>query len=93
MVLTVTEIDKAKATDKQYRMPDEKGLILLVRPNGSKLLQLRYRHDGKGKTSSLGQFPDVSLKIAREKRDSAREQVAAGNDPVAIKRATVIEKP
>ena len=92
MVLTVTGIDKAKPAEKQYRMPDEKGLVLLVRPNGSKLWQLRYRHDGKEKTASLGQYPDVSLRIAREKRDAAREQVAAGNDPVAVKRAAVIAK-
>ena len=92
MVLTVTGIDKAKPAEKQYRMPDEKGLVLLVRPNGSKLWQLRYRHDGKEKTASLGQYPDVSLKIAREKRDAAREQVAAGNDPVAVKRAAVAAK-
>jgi hypothetical protein len=87
-MLTVTAIGKAKAkaTDKQCRMPDERGLVLLVRPNGSKLWQLRFRHEGKEKTASLGQFPDVSLSEARLKRDKAREQVAAGNDPVSLKR-------
>jgi integrase len=85
-MLTVTAISKAKPTDKQYRMPDERGLVLLVRPNGSKLWQLRFRHDGKEKTASLGQFPDVSLSDARAKRDKARELVAAGSDPVEVKR-------
>lgn len=86
-MLTVTAIDKAKPTEKQYRLADERGLVLLVRPNGSKLWQLRYRHEGKEKTASLGQYPDVSLSAARGKRDKAREHVAAGSDPVAAKRA------
>lgn len=86
-MLTVTAIQKAKPTEKQYRMPDEKGLVLLVRPNGSKLWQLRYRHEGKEKTASLGQYPDVSLSDARAKRDEQRKLVAAGSDPVAVERA------
>jgi integrase len=92
MVLTVTGINNAKPTDKQYRMPDGKGLVLLIRPNGAKLWQLRFRHEGKEKTASLGQYPEVSLKTAREKRDRARELVAAGNDPVAVKRENAIAK-
>ena len=60
--------------------------MLLVRPNGSKLLQLRFSHKGKEKTASFGQFTDVSLSDARVKRDEKRKQVAAGSDPVAIKR-------
>ena len=85
-MLTVTAIQKAKPTEKQYRMVDERGLVLLVRPNGAKLWQLRYRHEGKEKTASLGQFPDVSLSDARVKRDDLRKLVAAGSDPVAAKR-------
>ena len=87
MALTDTAIKKAPPKDKQYRMPDEKGLVLLVRTNGSKLWQLRFRHDGKEKTASLGQYPEVSLAAARIKRDDARKLVAAGRDPVAVKRA------
>ena len=80
-MLTVTAIQKAKPTEKQYRLTDERGLTLLVRTNGSKLWQLRYRHEGKEKTASLGQFPDVSLADARAKRDDLRKVVAAG-EPV-----------
>ena len=85
-MLTATAIQKAKPTEKQYRLADERGLVLLVRPNGSKLWQLRYRHGGKEKTASLGQYPDVSLSEARAKRDEQRKLIAAGNDPVAVKR-------
>lgn len=91
-MLTVTEITKAKPTDKQYRLTDERGLTLLVRPNGSKLWQLRFRHEGKEKTASLGQFPDVTLSAARAKRDELRKIVAAGSDPVAVKREQKLAK-
>lgn len=91
-MLTDTAIKKAQATDKQYRMADERGLVLLVRSNGSKLWQLRYRHDGKEKTASLGQYPDVGLSAARAKRDELRKLVAAGSDPVAVKREQKEEK-
>ncbi|MBK9345718.1 MAG: DUF4102 domain-containing protein [Burkholderiales bacterium] len=39
-MLTVTAIDKAKPTENQYHMADERGLVLLVRPNGLMLWQL-----------------------------------------------------
>lgn len=91
-MLTDTAIKKAQATDRQYRMTDERGLVLLVRPNGSKLWQLRFRHDGKEKTASLGQYPDVGLSAARTKRDELRKLVAAGSDPVAVKREQKEEK-
>jgi integrase len=91
-MLTDTAIKKAKPSDKPYKMVDEKGLHLLVRPNGSMLWQLRYRHEGKEKTASLGQYPDVPLKAAREKRDETRQTIAAGHDPIAFKRAQVEAK-
>jgi integrase len=86
-MLTDTAVKKAGPADKQYRLSDERGMHLLVRPNGAKLWQLRYRHDGKEKTESLGQYPDVGLSAARIKRDDARKLIAAGTDPVAAKQS------
>jgi len=34
MTLTVVEIKNAKPKEKPYKMADEKGLYLLVNPNG-----------------------------------------------------------
>ena len=39
------------------------------------------------KPLTLGQYPDVSLKRAREKRDSARRQLSDGVDPTLKRRA------
>ncbi|MDE2594480.1 MAG: integrase arm-type DNA-binding domain-containing protein, partial [Burkholderiales bacterium] len=85
-MLSDSAIRKAKPSDKQFKMPDERGLQLVVRPNGSKLWQLRYRHQGKEKTASLGQYPDVSLAQAREKREALRQEIAQGIDPVQSQR-------
>lgn len=85
-MLSDTAIRKAKPAEKAYKLSDERGLQLVVRPTGAKLWQLRYRHHGKEKTASLGQYPDVGLAEAREKRDAARKLVAAGIDPVEAKR-------
>ena len=37
---------------------------------------------------SLGPYPEVSLKEAREKREELRKQVAAGTDPGEIRQLT-----
>lgn len=87
-MLTDTTIKNAKPREKQYKLYDEKGLYVLVRPTGGKLFQQKYRDAaGKEKTLSHGQYPDVSLKEAREKRDEARKQIANGVDPGAHKKA------
>lgn len=91
-MLSDTAIRKAKPADSQYKLSDEKGLHLLVRPNGSKLWQFRYRHEGKEKTASIGPYPEVSLSEAREKRDALRKTVVAGLDPIAQQRAEKAEK-
>ncbi|MBV8146734.1 MAG: integrase arm-type DNA-binding domain-containing protein [Gammaproteobacteria bacterium] len=56
-------------------------MFLLVTPRGSRLWRLKYRVHGRGKLLSLGAYPDVTLKRAREKRDVARKLLADGVDP------------
>ncbi|MDR2881917.1 MAG: Arm DNA-binding domain-containing protein, partial [Azoarcus sp.] len=82
-----TTIRNLKAATKQQKVSDEKGLYLLVTPTGGKLWRMNYRFDGKQKTLSLGSYPDVSLKEARNRRDEARKVIANGEDPGAIKQA------
>ena len=86
MALTDTAIRAAKARPKQFKMTDGGGLFVLVRPSGGKLWQLKYRYMGKEQLLSLGQYPDVGLKEAREGRDKARKQMAAGLNPAFEKK-------
>lgn len=88
MALTDTAIKNAKPLSKQYRLTDGLGLYLLVRPNGSKLWRQDYRFAGKDKTLSVGIYPDVSLKLARERRDEIRRQVAQEVDPSEYRKST-----
>jgi integrase len=80
-VLTDTKTRNAKPSAKRVRLFDERGLYLEVSPAGGKWWRLKYRHGGKEKRLSLGVYPDVSLKAARERRDDARRLIADGIDP------------
>ena len=76
--LTETRIRAARAFDRPYKLFDERGLFMLVTPPGGRLWRLRYRMYGREKLLSLGAYPDVTLKRAREKRDEARKLIADG---------------
>jgi len=92
MPLTAISIKNAKHKDKTYKIFDGKGLFLQITPNGGKWWRLKYRVDGKEKLLSLGTYPDVSLKDARERRDKARKQVADGIDPSEHRKANKAAK-
>ena len=47
----------------------------------------RYRFDGKEKRLSLGVYPDVGLKEARDRRDAARKLLVGGVNPSANRKA------
>ncbi|QOY95723.1 integrase arm-type DNA-binding domain-containing protein [Massilia sp. UMI-21] len=85
--LTDKAISNAKPGAKPVKLFDERGLFLLVTPTGGKWWRLKYRIDGKEKLLSLGTYPDVSLKDARERRDDARKQIADGIDPSHSRKA------
>jgi integrase len=81
MPLSDITIKKAKPSTKAIKLSDEKGLFLLVSPTGGKWWRLKYRYDGKEKLLSMGTYPEVSLKDARQRRDDARKLLANGIDP------------
>jgi integrase len=75
-------------TSKPYKMFDGGGLYLLVNIDGSKYWRLKYHFQGKEPAPmAFGVYPDVTLKDAREKRDTARRLLANGTDPGANKKA------
>lgn len=87
MKLTDTACKNAKQKAKQYKRFDGGGLYLLVRPNGSKLWQIKYRYLGTEKTLSIGSYPEVGLADARKAREKARALLAQCPpvDPMASK--------
>jgi integrase len=85
MPLTNTAIKNAKPKEKAYKISDEKGLFLLVHPNGSKYWRLKYRFGGIEKLLALGVYPDITLADARQRRDDARRLLANNVDPGEVK--------
>lgn len=81
MTLTHIKAKSAKPKPKQYKLADEKGLYLLVKPSGAKYWRLKYRCNGKERVLALGVFPEVSLTEARDGRDAARKLLREGIDP------------
>jgi len=86
-MLTDKEIKAAKPRDKTYKLSDGLGMYLEVKSNGSKLWRLKYRYEGREKRISFGSYPDTLGTLARQKRDEARKQLAAGIDPSAARKA------
>ncbi|MBL1263875.1 tyrosine-type recombinase/integrase [Candidatus Methylomicrobium oryzae] len=86
--------DKA-GSGKPFKLSDEKGLFLLLQPQEDgwgKWWRFKYRFEGKEKLLSLGTYPETSLAQAREKRDEARKQIAAGIDPGENRKAVKAAK-
>lgn len=88
MSLTDAKARNAKPLAKPYKLADEKGLFLLVVPNGSKYWRYKYRFGGKEKLLSFGVYPEITLADAREKRDAARKLLANDTDPGLVKQLT-----
>lgn len=80
-LLADVAIRNSKPDDKTQRLSDGAGLYLLIKPNNSKWWRFDYSIDGKRKTLSLGVYPTVSLKAARDRADAARQDVVNGTDP------------
>ena len=73
---------------RQVKLSDGGGLVLLVKADGAKQWQLRYRRpSGREATMGLGVYPDVPLSKARERRDEARALLADGIDPIEHRKA------
>ena len=93
--LTDKAVQAAQPREKQYGISDGDSLALIVRPNGTKFWWFRYRYGGKAKTLSIGVYPIVSLREARDKVFEAKKKLTNNIDPSAEKlavRAALTEK-
>lgn len=89
-MLSDTQIKALKPRTKPYKKADADGLFLIVRPDGAKWWRQKYHLHGREKLLSVGIYPDVSLALARSKRTEIRQQLAAGIDPSAARKAVKV---
>ncbi|MGB9151887.1 MAG: integrase arm-type DNA-binding domain-containing protein [Alphaproteobacteria bacterium] len=68
-------------------MFDSGGLFLLMMPNGGKWWRFKYRFNNKEKLLSLGTYPDISLKAARDRHDQERKNLVDKIDPAINRKA------
>lgn len=81
--LSATQVNKSKPKNKEYSLGDGNGLLLRIKPNGTKSWIFNYVHPTtkKRKNIGLGIYPDITLASAREKTREMRQLVAEGIDP------------
>jgi len=91
MFLTDRKIKLEKPATKSKFLNDGGGLQLEIKPHGIKLWRYRCTINGKRTRLSLGEYPAVSLKAARQKRDELKTMIAQGIDP-RIKEETLAAK-
>lgn len=67
--------------ESKYYLRENDGFAIRVMPSGVKTWLYIYNYDSKRREMVLGQYPDVSLKMARERYGDAKKLLAAGTDP------------
>ncbi|WP_300882287.1 integrase arm-type DNA-binding domain-containing protein [uncultured Desulfovibrio sp.] len=86
MKLADTFIRHVVANGKVQKHSDGGGLFLYVTSAGKKSWRLAYRFAGRQKLISLGPYPSVSLREAREKREDAKKLLREHIDPSQARR-------
>ena len=65
MKLTAKAVHAAKPEAKAYKLTDGAGLYLFISTTGTKVWRANYSENGKQKTITFGQFPEMGLAEAR----------------------------
>jgi integrase len=92
--LTIRSVEAMKPRPVRQEIPDSflPGLYLIQQPSGAKGWAVRYRHHGQSRKLTLGSYPALGLKDARELGAKALRAVAEGRDPGREKIAARVAK-
>jgi integrase len=85
--LTKAALDNLKPGARRREVPDghTRGLYLVLQTTGAASWAVRYRVAGRNRKLTLGPYPQIELKAARDMARKALAQIAAGSDPAADK--------
>ena len=91
MALADTAVRNAKLSPKAAKLAKEKSYFSLLRLL-EKYWQQKCRFNGREKLLAHGVYPDVTIKEARERRDTARKLLANGIGPDKMKNHRVQQR-
>ena len=94
-MLTARTIETIKPSTGRKEIADRHlpGLYLVLQPSGAKSWAVRYRSAGRTRKHTLGAYPAIDLKTARQLASQALRAVAEGRDPGREKARARIEAP
>lgn len=78
MALKDVELRSSRGPGKRF---DGGGLFAILRPDGRHWWRFRWRAGERERTLSLGVYPEVGLRAARERAASLRREIERGLDP------------
>jgi len=90
--LTDSQIKKAKPKEKLYKLFDGNGLYLEIKPNGKNTWRIKYRFDNKEKNYTIGNYPEVTLALARKELIKVKQLIREHIDPVTARKEEVKAK-
>jgi hypothetical protein len=87
--LTAKALESLKPTVRRREVSDGgmPGLYFVIQPSGKRGWAYRYRFNGRPRKWTIGSWPAIDLKTARELARDGVRKVAAGVDPCAEKKA------
>jgi integrase len=82
-VFTARTVEAIKPGPRSREIPDKllPGFYLVVQVSGAKSWAVRYRVQGRPRKYTIGSYPAIDLKAARELAQRAFRAVAEGRDP------------
>jgi integrase len=81
---TVVEAAKPPAAEQRFIRDDEiKGFALRVIATGAKTFIWEGRIKGRTRRITIGQYPDLSVAVARQRASEIRGAIARGEDPAS----------
>ncbi len=87
-VLTKAGIENLAPKSKTYRVSDAqvRGLYVQVTPAGVVSWVMRFRMHGRGKTHTLGRWPELTVALARKEALSVLARIGAGENPTETRK-------
>lgn len=91
-MITDIQLKNAKPKDSDYTIKVDTGLSLLVKTTGAKLWRFRYSYAGKRCQISVGKYPQITIRQARDKQHKFSDLLSKGVNPASHKRAEKVRK-